>query len=205
MTTTGGQGTCRVDGCDRTRKRASDSGFGSLCAGHASRLSRHGDVRAGIPLGVRHMPIASVHCRVEGCDRKRLTGQSLCSGHKDRLARTGDVRANAPLKTVRPNGAGSYTTAGYVKTYDRDHPIAPPDGVIKVHRKVLYNAIGPGEHPCFWCGIAVSWDISSPKPGALEVDHLNGVKHDNRRENLVPSCKRCNIRRARGIDLKPCG
>jgi hypothetical protein len=32
--------------------------------------------------------------------------------------------------------------------------------------------------------------------GGIHADHVNGDQGDNRRENLVPSCNPCNVRRA---------
>lgn len=63
------------------------------------------------------------------------------------------------------------------------------------HRAVLLARIGPGEHPCHWCWGIVSWDVKHPARRALTVDHLNGVKDDNRPENLVPAHGACNARR----------
>ena len=40
------------------------------------------------------------------------------------------------------------------------------------------------------------WHLRRLVDGAIVVDHLNEVKTDNRPENLVISCNRCN--RARG-------
>lgn len=58
---------------------------------------------------------------------------------------------------------------------------------------MLWNRIGPGEHPCHWCGATVEWGGRGAR--RLVVDHVNGVKVDNRDENLVPSCSSCNVRR----------
>jgi len=42
---------------------------------------------------------------------------------------------------------------------------------------------GPHDSPCFFCG---SWD-------ALEWHHINGVRNDERRENLLPLCPTCHV------------
>ena len=45
-----------------------------------------------------------------------------------------------------------------------------------------------------WCGGLTDW-ASAPKgcpSGTLVADHLNGIKTDNRRSNLVPACNPCN-------------
>lgn len=81
------------------------------------------------------------------------------------------------------------------------HPLADARGKIKTHRLVLFEKIGPGEHPCHWCGEIVSWTKEGPVRGALIVDHINNDGFDNSPENLVPSCSGCNTRRTRGGKL----
>lgn len=64
-------------------------------------------------------------------------------------------------------GGTTRTSQGYVLQYAPDHPEADKDGYVKQHRLVVEQALGrrlaPGEH----------------------VHHINGVKDDNRPENLV--------------------
>lgn len=82
------------------------------------------------------------------------------------------------------------------------HPLAREDGTIREHRLVLFDAIGPGEHPCHWCGWPVSWAITY-RPGgtreerweALIVDHLNGDRSCNDPSNLVAADPWCNSNR----------
>lgn len=85
---------------------------------------------------------------------------------------------------------------GYVYVYAPGHPLASKGKIPKVaeHRQVLYDAIGPGPHPCHWgCGrIDLQWGGI----GGIHADHLNDDASDNRRENLVVSCQRCNNARA---------
>ena len=82
----------------------------------------------------------------------------------------------------------------YRTKYEPHHPLASKHGIVYVHRKVLYDEIGPGPHACHWCGAEIDW---KPKgtPGELQPDHLNNDGADNRPENLVPSCRRCNTTR----------
>jgi len=78
------------------------------------------------------------------------------------------------------------------------HPLIPPGGGIRLpeHRVILYEKIGPGAHPCHWCGKSVEWIPGGrTKPGSLIADHVDGDPSDNDPENLVPSCQGCNIHR----------
>jgi|WetSurMetagenome_2_1015567.scaffolds.fasta_scaffold178324_2 hypothetical protein len=80
---------------------------------------------------------------------------------------------------------------------DVTHPLACADGHVPIHTDVLYRKLGPGPHPCHWCGKLVNWkklsgEIQYPM---LHADHLNDQRKDNRPENLVPSCVHCNIYR----------
>ena len=80
----------------------------------------------------------------------------------------------------------------------RGHPLAPPSGVVAIARLTLFDKIGPGSHACHWCGEIVSW-----KPGhglaigALLADHLDWDATNDAPENLVPSCRKCNVLRTR--------
>lgn len=87
----------------------------------------------------------------------------------------------------------------------RDHPVAPPGGIVAVARIVLYKKIGPGEHPCHWCGTTLRWIAGGGPgtPGSLLADHLDWNRNNDDPANLVPSCHSCNghRRRAGGAPL----
>jgi hypothetical protein len=68
---------------------------------------------------------------------------------------------------------------------------------IYVHRFILYEKLGPGTHPCHWCGKLLTWGGRGST--SIQTDHVDGVKAHNVPANLVAACKRCNnLRRRRG-------
>lgn len=81
------------------------------------------------------------------------------------------------------------------------HPLANSNGVVLEHRKVLYDAIGPGPHPCHWnhfssCG---KTELTWGGINGIQVDHLDGDKTNNDLANMVPSCLACNRRGIRSV------
>lgn len=85
-------------------------------------------------------------------------------------------------------------TARYMTEVRKGHPVAHADGRVRVHRANLHDKIGPGEHPCHWCGRIVSWDVRRGAK-ALVSDHVDGDTWNNEPENLVPACNGCNVSR----------
>ena len=86
--------------------------------------------------------------------------------------------------------------SGYVLKLVYDHPLARQNAVAE-HRLVLWDKLGceslDCEHECHWgCGKTLTW--SEGRLG-IQADHLNGDTLDNRPENLVESCLRCNVER----------
>ena len=61
---------------------------------------------------------------------------------------------------------------------------------------MLWEKIGLGPHPCYFCGRPLNWQVrkrDQPWPeDFLQVDHLDHDKDNNDPSNLVPSCFRCN-------------
>lgn len=64
------------------------------------------------------------------------------------------------------------------------------------HRMVFFKKAGQGPMPCHWCG-KVLFRMRGVRyhPDKILVDHLNRIRHDNRPENLVAACQRCNVTR----------
>jgi hypothetical protein len=132
-------------------------------------------------------------CSVGECDRI-VKGRHLCEMHYMRAYRHGgDVHAGEGRY-----GAGYEMTDGYILIGAVGHPLARAKGAVKVHRKVLYDAIGPGPHPCHWCGKPVDWTYGVTSD-ALVVDHLDDRRSNNDLDNLVPSCNTCNSSRSRKV------
>lgn len=79
------------------------------------------------------------------------------------------------------------------------HPLAPSSGIVVLSRVVLYDKIGPGEHPCHWCKKPVRWIVGGGPgtPSSLLADHLDWDIQNNSPDNLVPSCHLCNSHRAK--------
>lgn len=214
--------TCLVDGCQRVawakdglcrlhwmrRYRTGDINRGPKrqaaqcqaigCAGdtHArSFCRRHHDqaVRIGLVLPPKKAarPAKSLPCRGDGCDRMARSSDGYCSMHYERNKRNGTPDRKTPAHRI--------VTRGYVYVIRAGHPLSA--GVVNKyvaeHRIVLFDAIGPGTHPCHWCSKPVRWDGRWPKDlDALVVDHLDDVKGNNDRDNLVASCNPCNVARA---------
>lgn len=81
------------------------------------------------------------------------------------------------------------------------HPLAGATGLVAEARVVLYAQIGPGEHPCHWCGTKVRWTtgLRGNLAGSLIADHLDSNELNDAPENIVPACGRCNGTRTQGI------
>jgi hypothetical protein len=146
---------CKVDGC------AYDAEARGWCHGHYQRVLRLRDVHADIPLGRRRQP---ERCTVQGC-RRMSHGGRLCKSHRNRLARTGDVRADEPIRVATGEGSLSH---GYRKV-----PI--PDEA---------RAFFPGESQTLEHRIVMAVHLGRPLLPDETVHHINGVRTDNRLENL---------------------
>jgi hypothetical protein len=101
---------------------------------------------------------------------------------------------------MRPQGGGrDATVTPYLSQMRPGHPTADTVGRVRIHVAVLYDSIGPGEHPCHWCGRTLQWFIK----GITRIcsDHVDGNKWNNDPGNLVPACRGCNATRAKRADF----
>lgn len=147
---------CSVGGCDR------EADARGLCHGHYQRLQRRGDVEPTQPLGRKRN---GGMCAVEGCGRPSRTRQ-LCHAHYKRLLNSGDVRADVPIRKVTDDG--SLNRGGYRKVPVPPHLRHLTEGETSVAEHRLVMAVHL-DRPLY--------------PGEV-VHHRNGIRTDNRIENL---------------------
>lgn len=128
-----------------------------LCGKHYQRI-----IRLGTTDLTRWDPI----CSVEGCEAKHRSN-GYCQRHYMRWWKTGDpgpvesTRRKAPDRVVSPRD-------GYARIRRQDHPRADKAGMVLEHVVVMEEVLG--RH--------IVWELGE------QVHHINGVKDDNRPNNL---------------------
>jgi len=115
--------------------------------------------------------IMGTECSISDCD-KPMRCKDLCAMHYARLVRNGDPlvkKTGGPIRGKnyrRVLGTRYYKGEGYYTVWYPDHPNATKKGLVLEHRYVMSQSLGRG--------------LKSYE----NVHHINGVKDDNRIENL---------------------
>lgn len=124
-------------------------------------------------------------CQAPGCDRERSGRAQWCEMHYYRLRRTGALEL-----TIRIPASRLKTSAGYIMVWAPGHQLETRCGHGRVfeHRIVYHQHHGNGPFSCHWCGKRVVWST-------MHVDHLDDDPKNNKIDNLVASCPRCNQKR----------
>jgi hypothetical protein len=149
------QRVCAVDGCERPVDAR------ALCHGHYQRLLRTGDLQPAVPLARRKQPRV---CTVLGCTRA-THAQGLCRTHHKRLDRHGDVRAEIPVRLAEGQGWLSHGYR-YVPVPATLRHLTNGEPSIAEHRLIM------------------AIHLDRPLRRDEVVHHVNGVKTDNRIDNL---------------------
>ena len=127
-----------------------------LCIKHLERMRRHGSTE----LPARE----KVLCSVEGCERPSRS-KGLCNMHRIRVKFHGTPGEAAPRKGAGGTGSVNKRT-GYRYFYRPKHPNASKNGLVAEHVMVMGEMLG------------------RPLRKGESVHHHNGMRSDNRPENL---------------------
>lgn len=130
-----------------------------LCHGHYQRLLRHGSADESPLREGRAM------CKVEGCDRG-VHGRGYCAAHYKRVVKHGDPQAHIPIREAVGRGTVAHDGYRYVPVPKEMRHLTRGVAWVGEHRLVMAQHMGRA--------------LSSDE----QVHHINGVRTDNRLENL---------------------
>lgn len=179
-----------------------------MCSAHAARMTYYGDARGDIPIGeIPRERKPKKPCAVEGCERIAKFLDGLCPAHHDRLTRYGEVMAHQPIKVYRRSvpmceidGCDRKTLAfGMCGThYARYHKWPDDPNLDAPHGKLKEARSEPYVDKKGYV-IIKDWDtgrriplhrrvmeeqLGRPLDPRESVHHINGIRDDNRLENL---------------------
>lgn len=146
---------CEADDCDRPIYCM------NVCQTHYYRNA--GKDREDWDLSpIRRWVKQSKTCKMEGCERKSQS-HSLCGMHLFRFKKYGDPGIDG---MIRPGDSRFKMRSGYIKIHNPNHKNANCDGYVLEHRLVMEQMLG------------------RPLRKFENVHHVNGIRDDNRPENL---------------------
>jgi HNH endonuclease len=180
--------TCTVDGCeDPTIAR----GF---CEFHYGRWSKHGDPSGGGPRRLRRGSVET--CTVEGCSRPHRE-RGYCGMHLQRVRRYGSPGSPEPRSrgVCSVDGCGlPHSSHGYCKMHESGlrssgslgvpGRINRPKGTGSIRKRDGYVVFQPGGKRLMEHRLVMEGLLGRPLLPEESVHHKNGIRHDNRPENL---------------------
>lgn len=126
------------------------------CGAHYLQLNRGQELK---PL---RQPTKNEMCSFDGCEKLRKT-KDLCQGHHRQVTEGRELK---PLRHVNVAAGFRFTGDGYVELFLPSYPFSKKSGYVLEHRYVMEQYLG------------------RPLAKHENVHHKNGVRNDNRLENL---------------------
>lgn len=146
---------CSAPNCERTHYAL------GWCQGHYDRNSKRPQEEWDLSPIRRWKPQPKI-CTVGDCGKPTIS-RGYCGMHLFRFKKYGDPGIDGSLK---PGGSRVRLNTGYIKVHTPQHPRANCDGYVLEHRLVMEQKLGRQLYPF------------------ENVHHMNGVRDDNRPENL---------------------